>query len=161
MTHQYCLLPIYPYIYFNGKIACIMNHLPIVDLTIIAIYFGAMIAVGIILSGRNKEADQYTVASGAIPGWALGMSFYATFLSAITFLGDPGKSFGANWNSFVFSLSMPFAAFIASKFFVPFYRNSETISAYTHLEDRFGAWARTYAMICFVLIQLARLRNIF
>ena len=108
----------------------IMNHLPTVDLIIITVYFAAMIAVGIFLSRKNKGSEQYTVASGAIPGWALGMSFYATFLSAITFLGDPGKSFGANWNSFVFSLSMPFAAFIASRFFVPFYRNSEAISAY-------------------------------
>ncbi len=138
-----------------------MNHLPTVDLTIIIVYFAAMIAVGVLLSGKNKGSDQYSVASGAIPGWALGMSFYATFLSAITFLGDPGKSFGANWNSFVFSLSMPFAAFIASRYFVPFYRNSEAISAYTHLEERFGPWARTYAMICFVLIQLARMGTIF
>ncbi len=42
-----------------------------------------------------------------------------------------------------------------------FYRNSEAISAYTHLEERFGPWARTYAMICFVLIQLARMGTIF
>ena len=138
-----------------------MNHLPAADLIIIILYLAAMIAVGIIMSGKNKGSDQYAVASGAIPGWALGLSFYATFLSAITFLGDPGKSFGSNWNSFVFSLSMPFAAFIASRFFVPFYRNSDTISAYTHLEERFGAWARTYAMICFVLIQLARMGTIF
>lgn len=138
-----------------------MNHLPTVDLIIIVLYLIAMIAVGVIMSRKNKGSDQYAVASGAIPGWALGLSFYATFLSAITFLGDPGKSFGTNWNSFVFSLSMPFAAFIAARFFVPFYRNSKTISAYTHLEERFGAWARTYAMICFVLIQLARMGTIF
>lgn len=138
-----------------------MNHLPAVDVIIIIIYFLAMIGVGVFMSRSNKGSESYTVASGAIPGWALGLSFYATFLSAITFLGDPGKSFGANWNSFVFSLSMPFAAIIAAKFFVPFYRNSEAISAYTHLEERFGAWARTYAMICFVLIQLARMGTIF
>jgi SSS family solute:Na+ symporter len=138
-----------------------MNHLPAFDLVIIALYFISMIAIGIFMSRGNKGSDEYTVASGSIPGWALGLSFYATFLSAITFLGDPGKSFGANWNSFVFSLSMPFAAFIASRYFVPFYRNSHEISAYTHLERRFGAWARTYAMICFVLIQLARMGTIF
>ncbi|HEX6227780.1 MAG TPA: sodium:solute symporter, partial [Chryseolinea sp.] len=78
-----------------------------------------------------------------------------------TFLGVPGKAFGSDWNSFVFSLSMPAAAWVAAKYFVPFYRMTGEISAYTHLEHRFGPWARTYAMVCFVLTQLARMGSIF
>lgn len=131
------------------------------DLAIIGIYLLSMIGVGFYFSRKNKSSEQFTTASGRIPGWALGLSFYATFLSAITFLGDPGKSFGSNWNPFVFSLSIPLAAMVATKLFVPFYRNGETISAYSHLEDRFGAWARTYAMVCFILTQLARMGTIF
>jgi SSS family solute:Na+ symporter len=120
-----------------------------------------MIGIGVYFSRKNKSSEQFTTASGAIPGWALGLSFYATFLSAITFLGDPGKSFGSNWNPFVFSLSIPLAAIVATKWFVPFYRGSGEISAYTHLEKRFGGWARTYAMVCFILTQLARMGTIF
>ena len=131
------------------------------DLIVIGIYLLSMIGVGIYFSRRNRSSEQFTTASGKIPGWALGLSFYATFLSAITFLGDPGKSFGSNWNPFVFSLSIPLAAWVASKLFVPFYRNGKTISAYAHLEERFGAWARTYAMVCFIMTQLARMGTIF
>ena len=131
------------------------------DLAIIGMYLLSMIGVGIYFSRRNRNSEQFTTASGQIPGWALGLSFYATFLSAITFLGDPGKSFGSNWNPFVFSLSIPLAAWVASKLFVPFYRNGEAISAYSHLEERFGAWARTYAMVCFIMTQLARMGTIF
>ena len=138
-----------------------MNFLPVIDITIIAIYLLGMVAVGIYFSRKNTSTDQFTKASGHIPGWALGISLYATFLSSNTFLGVPGKAFGSNWNSFVFSLSMPLAAWIAAKYFVPFYRNSGAISAYTHLEHRFGPWARTYAMLCFVLTQLARMGSIF
>jgi SSS family solute:Na+ symporter len=138
-----------------------MNSLPIIDLSIIAIYLLGMVGVGVYFSRKNTSSDQFTKASGHIPGWALGISLYATFLSSNTFLGVPGKAFGSNWNSFVFSLSMPFAAWIAAKYFVPFYRNSGAISAYTHLEHRFGPWARTYAMLCFVLTQLARMGSIF
>src|SRR5207244_1055964 len=54
-----------------------------------------------------------------------------------------------------------FAAYIASKYFVPFYRRTGEISAYTHLEKRFGPWARTYAVVCFLLTQLARMGSIF
>src|SRR5688500_4144914 len=138
-----------------------MNNLPLLDITIIILYLAAMVVIGFYFSRRNKNTEQFTRASGKIPGWAIGLSIYATFLSSNTFLGVPGKAFGSNWNAFVFSISMPFAAWVASKFFVPFYRNTGEISAYTHLENRFGPWARTYTVICFLLTQLARMGSIF
>ena len=138
-----------------------MKSLPFIDLSIIFIYLLAMVWVGYYFSRKNKNSDQFTKASGSIPGWAIGLSIYATFLSSNTFLGVPGKAFGSNWNAFVFSISMPFAAWVASKYFVPFYRGTGEISAYTHLENRFGPWARTYTVICFLLTQLARMGSIF
>jgi len=138
-----------------------VKTLPAIDLSIILLYLAAMLLAGFYFSRRNKSADQFTRASGKIPGWAIGISIYATFLSSNTFLGVPGKTFGSNWNVYVFSLSMPLAAWIASKYFVPFYRTSGEISAYTHFEKRFGAWARTYAVVCFLLMQIARMGSIF
>lgn len=138
-----------------------MKNLPLIDIAVIIIYLLAMVLVGIWFSRKNKSAEQFTKASGMIPGWAVGISLYATFLSSNTFLGVPGKAFGDNWNAFVFSLSMPLAGWVAVKYFVPFYRSAGGISAYTHLEHRFGSWARTYAMTCFLLTQLARMGSIF
>lgn len=138
-----------------------MKNLPLIDISVIVVYLLAMLFVGIWFSRKNKSSEQFTKASGLIPGWAVGISLYATFLSSNTFLGVPGKAFGANWNSFVFSLSMPLAAWAAVKYFVPFYRTIGGVSAYTHLEHRFGAWARTYAVVCFLLTQLARIGSIF
>jgi SSS family solute:Na+ symporter len=138
-----------------------MDNLPLFDLLIIVVYLLAMVWVGYYFSHKNRNAEQFTKASGAIPGWAVGLSIYATFLSSNTFLGVPGKAFGGNWNAFVFSLSMPFAAFLAAKYFVPFYRSTGEVSAYTHLEHRFGSWARTYTVVCFLLTQLARMGSIF
>jgi SSS family solute:Na+ symporter len=138
-----------------------MNNLPILDIAIIIIYLFAMVYIGFYFSKKNKNSDQFTKASGSIPGWAIGLSIYATFLSSNTFLGVPGKAFGSNWNAFVFSISMPFAAWVASKYFVTFYRNTGEVSAYTNLEKRFGPWARTYAVVCFLLTQFARMGSIF
>ena len=138
-----------------------MHNLPFIDLAVIALYMLAMVGIGFYFSRRNKNSDQFTKASGRIPGWAIGLSIYATFLSSNTFLGVPGKAFGSNWNAFVFSISMPLAAWVASKYFVPFYRSTGEISAYTHLEKRFGPWARTYAVVCFLLTQFARMGSIF
>ncbi|MBZ4190913.1 sodium:solute symporter [Niabella beijingensis] len=138
-----------------------MKKLPLIDLSVILLYLVAMVVVGYLFSRKNKNADQFTTASGRIPGWAVGLSIYATFLSSNTFLGVPGKAFGSNWNAFAFSLSMPLAAWVAAKYFVPFYRNIGEVSAYTNLEKRFGPWARTYAVICFLLTQIARMGSIF
>jgi solute:Na+ symporter, SSS family len=138
-----------------------MKQLPLIDLAVIALYMLAMVLTGLWFSRKSKSADQFTKASGNIPGWAIGLSIYATFLSSNTFLGVPGKSFGSNWNAFVFSLSMPLAAWVSAKYFIPFYRQSGEISAYTHLEHRFGPWARTYAVLCFLLTQLARIGSVF
>ena len=138
-----------------------MKNLPVTDIVIVFIYLFAMVGIGFYFSKKNKNARQFTTASGSIPGWAIGMSIYATFLSSNTFLGVPGKAFGSNWNAFVFSISMPFAAWVASKYFVSFYRHTGEVSAYTHLEKRFGPWARTYAVTCFLLTQFARMGSIF
>jgi SSS family solute:Na+ symporter len=138
-----------------------MSNLPLLDIGIIIAYLIGMVLVGVYFSRRNTSADDFTRAAGRIPGWAIGISIYATFLSSNTFLGVPGKAFGGNWNAFVFSLSMPLAAWIAVKYFVPFYRLTGEVSAYTNLEKRFGTWARTYAVMCFLLTQLARIGSIF
>lgn len=138
-----------------------MTHLPLIDLGIILVYLIGMVLVGIYFSRRNTSTDEFTRAAGRIPGWAIGISIYATFLSSNTFLGVPGKAFGGNWNAFVFSLSMPLSAWLATKYFVPFYRSTGEVSAYTNLEKRFGTWARTYAVACFLLTQLARIGSIF
>lgn len=138
-----------------------MKTLPLIDLGVIVLYLIAMVYVGYFFSRKNKSAGQFTTASGHIPGWAIGLSIYATFLSSNTFLGVPGKAFGSNWNAFAFSLSMPLAAWVAAKYFVPFYRSTGEVSAYTNLERRFGPWARTYAVVCFLLTQIARMGSIF
>ncbi|MBZ5858395.1 sodium:solute symporter [Flavihumibacter profundi] len=138
-----------------------MKHIPLFDLLIILAYMVAMVLTGLWFSRKGKNADQFTRASGSIPGWAIGLSIYATFLSSNTFLGVPGKAFGSNWNAFVFSLSMPLAAWIGAKYFIPFYRKTGEVSAYTHFEHRFGPWARTYAVICFLLTQFARMGSVF
>ena len=100
------------------------------------------------------------VAGGTVPAWALGFSLFGTYLSSNTFLGYPGRAYASDWNVFVFSLSLPLAAWVAARYFVPFYRRSDELSAYVHLEARFGRWARTYTMSCYLLTQIARVGSI-
>ena len=133
-----------------------MQRLSAIDLTVLGIYLIAVVGLGAWFARRNRTSAHFMAASGSLPGWVVGLSIFGTFLSSNTFIGVPGKAYGGNWNAFVFSLTLPLAAWVAVKYFVPFYRDSGEISAYQHLEKRFGPWARSYALACYLLTQLAR-----
>ena len=137
-----------------------MQTLPAIDIAVLAVYLAAVVGLGIWFARSNRSAKDFMAAGGSLPGWAVGLSIFGTYLSSNTFIGVPGKAYGDNWNGFVFSLSLPLAAWVAVKWFVPFYRKSGEISAYHHLEKRFGPWARTYALVCYLLTQLARVGTI-
>lgn len=128
-----------------------------IDYIVILVYLLAVLAFGYSFYRKNKTAGSFTRGDGQFPAWALGMSVFATYVSSISFLALPGNAYAGNWGSFVFSLSIPLAALIAVRFFVPFYRKINRESAYTFLEARFGRWARTYAAFCYLLTQLARM----
>ena len=133
------------------------SHFTSFDWTILLAYFAATLGLGLYLSRNSRSAEGFTAANRSMPGWVCGLSIFATFLSSISFLALPGKSFGSNWTPFAFSLSLPIATWIAARWFLPFYRKSGEVSAYAHLEHRFGPWARIYASTFYLLTQTARI----
>jgi len=130
------------------------------DLGVLLVYLVFTVALGVWVGRRSRDPDRFMVAGRRVPSWAVGMSIFGTFLSSITFIALPGKAYASGWVAFTFSLSIPVAAWVATRWFVPFYRHQGHISAYTHLEARFGPWARTYAVICFLFTQLFRIGTI-
>lgn len=134
--------------------------MPVIDFAVIAGYLGLVLFMGLWMARDTRQSEDYMAAHRSLPGWALGLSIFGSYISSISFLANPGKSFASDWGPFVFSLTTPIAAWIAVKWFVPFYRQGGHVSAYEHLEERFGAWARTYAVVCFLLTQMARMGTI-
>ncbi len=135
------------------------SHFSTLDWIVLVTYFLGTMSIGFYFyfQDKSRSIEGFTVASRALPGWVCGLSIFATFLSSISFLALPGKAFSSNWNPFVFSLSLPLAAWVAVKWFIPYYRKSNEISAYAHLENRFGVWARVYASFFYLLMQVARM----
>ncbi len=133
------------------------TSLPSLDLLIVFIYLLGTAAFGAWFIKRSNTLEAYTLGSRNIPGWAIGISILGTYLSSISFLANPGKSYASDWSPFVFSLSLPIACLIAGHFFIPFYRKRVETTAYQHLEDRFGYWARAYAGISLILLQVGRI----
>ncbi len=129
------------------------------DLAVIAAYLVGTTVFGCSFyfrKGSGGAADDFTKGGGRLPGWALALSVFATYVSSISFLALPAKAYLESWNALVLSFSIPFAATAAAVWFVPFYRRQTSASAYSFLEARFGVWARLYASGCFLVMQSVR-----
>ena len=136
-------------------------ELTLLDYIIFFLFIGGVTLFGCSFYRRSRRsAEAFTAAEGQLPAWVVGMSIFATFVSSISFLGLPGGSYAGNWNQLVFSLSIPFATWLAAKVFIPLYRSLNSVSAYHYLELKFGYWARVYVAICYLLTQLARVGSI-
>ncbi len=135
-------------------------QIPLLDLIIFLAFTLGTVLFGSSFVRKNKNAADYTSGGGNVNGFVVGMSIFATYVSSISFLALPGNAFLGNWNSYVFSLSIPLASILAAKFFVPFYRSINSVSAYSFLEERFGYWARAYAACCYLLTQIARIGSV-
>ncbi|MEO1524749.1 MAG: sodium:solute symporter [Planctomycetota bacterium] len=126
------------------------------DWLVLVLYFLVIVAVGYFFWKRNRTAEDFTAGGRSLPGWLCGMSIFATYLSSISYFALPGKAFVGNWNAFVFSLAIPPAAWIAVRYYLPMYRQSNEVSAYSLLETRFGLWARLFASLFYLLFHIAR-----
>ena len=129
-----------------------------IDIAVVAVYLLGMTVLGCSFYFRKgrDSSDEFTKGGGKLPGWALALSVFATYVSSISFLALPAKAYLQSWNVLVLSFSIPLAATAAAIWFVPFYRRQTSASAYSFLEARFGTWARLYASGCFLLMQSVR-----
>lgn len=132
----------------------------IIDIIVFLLFTGGVVAFGCSFFKKKGTSEEFTSAGRSLPGWVVGMSIFATYVSSISYLGYPEKAFSGDWNAFVFSLSIPIASYFAARYFVPFYRSQDSISAYSFLENRFGPWARIYTSSCYLLTQIARTGSI-
>jgi SSS family solute:Na+ symporter len=133
-----------------------MSDISAIDYFIIVIYLVGTTVFGIWFVKNSRDMQGFTLGGKLIPGWALGLSVMATYFSSISFLANPGKSYASDWSPFVFSLTLPIAMWVASKWFIPLYRNQVKTTAYEYLEQRFSLWARLYMSSAYILLQIGR-----
>lgn len=131
-----------------------------IDTTIVIASVLLAIGVGIYFAKRQNSTEAYFAASGNIPAWAVGMSMFATIISSVTFLAYPGSAYSGNWILLVQGLMVPLVLLGVIGFIVPLYRRVIKLSTYEYFERRFGAFARFYSSIAFVLEHFSKMGTI-
>ena len=133
-----------------------MAEVRVADIVVVVIYMLATVGIGARFFSQSSTSKGFTLGSGAIPSWAIGLSILAVFTSSISFVGNPGKAFTDNWAPITFAVTVPLVAILAGRVFVPLYRQRGYVSAYALLEERLGYWARAYGSLSFLLIEVGR-----
>ena len=124
---------------------------------VLGIYLLSVVGIGVYFSKRSgKDTDNFFKAGGRVPGWAVGISIFATTLSAITFMSTPAKTFRTDWAFMGNNFAIIAIAPIVIVFFVPFFRKLRVTTAYEYLEHRFDFKTRSLSSIIFMLFHIGR-----
>src|SRR5688572_33494457 len=87
---------------------------------------------------RGQTTEAYFLGGRALPGWAVGFSLAGTAISSITFMALPADAFKTAWLRMLPNLVLPLGVLAGSLFFMRFYRDGTTTTAFAFLERRFG-----------------------
>lgn len=131
------------------------NILQLPDFIIIAAVLAVTLYLGFRFAKRQNTTENYFLAKGNFPAWALGLSLLSTLISSVTFLGYPAQGFTSNWILLVQGLMVPVILLGTIWFIVPLYRKVIGLSTYEYFEKRFGSFARYYSSSSFILRQFA------
>ena len=68
------------------------SHLVLVDFVICLAFLVAVIAVGVLKSGREEDSEGYFLAGRGLNWWLIGFSLIAANISAEQFVGMSGQA---------------------------------------------------------------------
>jgi len=138
----------------------IPGNLAAADLLIVVVYFVGIVWLGTRFSDRQKSSAHYFLGSGKLPGWAVGVSMFATITSSWAFLALPAKAFASDLQYLMVVSAIPIAAWISVRWIVPLFRERIRLSAYEYLEQRFGLGARVYGNLAFLVVHFGKMAAI-
>ncbi len=128
-------------------------NLAALDYVMIGLYFVAMVAVGLLLSGKHDTAAQFSLGNRDVKWWAAGISMFATGASSISFMAIPAMAFATNLVWFFPGFMMIAGFFISAYLIYPLLRRLEITSTYEYLARRFNRGLRLIASAQAIIFQ--------
>lgn len=119
--------------------------LSILDLVVIAVYLVAVIAIGLALAGRQRDATDYFLGRRDLPWWAVCLSIVATETSALTVISVPGIAVRGDFRFLQLAFGYLVGRLAVAWLLLPGYFAGTQETAYQRLGSRFGVGARRLA----------------
>src|SRR5438874_9734860 len=123
------------------------------DVAVIIAYFAAVIAAGLLLAGRQRDASDYFLGHRGLPWWALMLSIVATETSAVTVISVPGLAARGDLTFLQIAFGYLLGRIGVARLLLPGYFEGTQDTAYQRLERRFGTTARRAASGVFLVTR--------
>ena len=131
------------------------------DLLVVAVYLCALVGIGIYFARSQKTTDDYFIARGTIPGWAMGLSLLATIITSVTFIAYPGSAYAGDWSLLIPGFMFVIVIAIGGTVIIPFFRHVVHVSAYEYFGRRFGTGVRIYSSLAFAVGHFSKMGFVF
>ena len=120
----------------------------------IALYLAGINVLGAWLGRGQKDSKDYFLGGHAMPWWAVMASIVATETSALTFLSVPGDAYRTGFRFLQLAFGYLVGRIAVSALLLPGYFQGEITTAYALLERRFGAGARRFTSLIFMVTRV-------
>ncbi len=120
-----------------------------------------LVSIGVYFARRQKTTEDYFIARGTIPGWAMGLSLLATIITSVTFIAYPGSAYSGDWSLLVPGIMFVAVLALLGAVVVPFYRHVVHMSAYEYFGRRFGKGVRVYSSFAFAVGHFSKMGFVF
>src|SRR6516162_6194284 len=125
------------------------------DITLITIYFAAVLAIGFYLKGQAETGEDFFLAGREMTAWIAGLSFLSANLGSLELMGWAAAAYqygilGAHWYWIGAIPAMLFLGLVM----MPFYYFSKTLSVPGYLKLRFGEDSRLLSAVSFAFMTV-------
>lgn len=123
---------------------------PLLVLTVMVIYFAALITISVITS-KGATTDTFFTANRQSPWYLVAFGMIGASLSGITFVSVPGNVGKTNFAYFQVVLGYIVGYAVIMTVLMPLYYRMNLVSIYTYLEKRFDRWSYKTGAAFFLL----------
>ena len=132
----------------------------IVGWLVIAAYGCLFVGVGAFYSRQNQTADDFLLGGRSMSPFALGLSLFATIVSTLSYLGNPGEMIAHGPMMTTQLAAHPLIFVIVGYGLIPLLMRLPVTSAYEILEARLGMSIRLAGASVFLLLRLGWMATI-
>lgn len=125
-----------------------------IDLAIVGVYFVATIAIGLYLSRKHDNAEDYFLAGRAMLWPFIGLSLFASNISSTTLIGLAGDAYSSGIAVYNYEWMAAVVLVFFAVFFLPVILRSGLYTMPEMLERRFDYRARRYFSLLTIFLNI-------
>ncbi len=124
------------------------------DLTIIALYFIVIMALGIWVASRTKSGEDLFLGGRSLTWGVIGFSLFASNISSSTIIGLTGAAYSSGIVQSVYEWISGIPLIIAAFIFVPLYLNAKITTIPEFLGQRFDRRSQVFFSIVTIITSI-------